>query len=128
MTCTTSSLTLAIVLTTTAVRRGRSVIVCTMLTGRVTKENAAASADRSGASGWNPLAANSAGVAARAASSRAESVATSNDSGAITATNPCSRVAFNGSGNGNVNSPAGLSRTWLAVTDTVNSPSSFFVK
>ena len=127
-TCTTSSFTLTAVPTAANVRRGRWVTVCTMVTGRVTKENAAASVEDSGICGWNPLAVNSPGAAARAARNCAASVFTSSDSGAITATIPSSRVTFRGSSKGNVTSPAGLSRDWLAVTLTVKSPSSFLVK
>ena len=77
LTCTTSSLTLAAVHTKAKICRGRSATDCTMLTGRVTKEKAAASAEPSGGlAAESPLAVNSAGVAARAACSRAASVFT----------------------------------------------------
>ena len=79
-----------------------------MPTGRVTKEKAAASVEPGGDLRLESLAASSAGVAARAACSRAASVFTSSDSGAITATSPSSRVTPRGSSSGSASSPAGL--------------------
>ena len=98
----------ATVLTAAAMRRGRSVIVWTMFTGRVTNEKAAAKRRTGGDFRLEPLAASSAGVAARAPAAAPTSVFTSSDSGAITATNPCSRTTPNGSGSGSATSPAGF--------------------